>query len=100
LCLTALKIRDVRLDLLDVLAVDDDPSFYDRDLVLELVKLLMGFALPNDNVHAPNEKFHLPNFYKGIETSIWFLWEIFCKAKGQEHSPVLCSQTVESRQIN
>jgi len=27
-------------------------------------------------MHAPNEKFHLPNFYKGIETSIWFLSEI------------------------
>ena len=21
----------------------------------------------------PNEKFHLPNFYRGIATSIWFL---------------------------
>ena len=30
--------------------------------------VLMGFGLPDDNLHAPNEKFHLPNFYKGIET--------------------------------
>jgi acetylornithine deacetylase/succinyl-diaminopimelate desuccinylase-like protein len=29
--------------------------------------VLMGFGLPDDNLHAPNEKFHLPNFYKGIE---------------------------------
>jgi acetylornithine deacetylase/succinyl-diaminopimelate desuccinylase-like protein len=35
--------------------------------------VLMGFALPDDHIHAPNEKFHLPNFYKGIETSIWFM---------------------------
>ena len=30
--------------------------------------VLMGFGLPDDNLHAPNEKFHLPNFYRGIET--------------------------------
>ena len=30
--------------------------------------VLMGFGLPDDNLHAPNEKFHLPNFYTGIET--------------------------------
>ena len=29
--------------------------------------VLMGFGLPDDNIHAPNEKFHLPNFYHGIE---------------------------------
>ncbi len=34
---------------------------------------LMGFGLPDDRIHAPNEKFHLPNFYRGIETSIWYL---------------------------
>jgi hypothetical protein len=33
----------------------------------------MGFALPDDQLHAPNEKFHLPNFFQGIETSIWYL---------------------------
>jgi acetylornithine deacetylase/succinyl-diaminopimelate desuccinylase-like protein len=29
--------------------------------------VMMGFGLPDDNLHAPNEKFHLPNFYRGIE---------------------------------
>jgi hypothetical protein len=33
----------------------------------------MGFALPDDRMHAPNEKFHLPNLHKGIATSISFL---------------------------
>jgi acetylornithine deacetylase/succinyl-diaminopimelate desuccinylase-like protein len=37
--------------------------------------VLMGFALPDDRMHAPNEKFHLPNFDHGIATSIWFLAE-------------------------
>lgn len=41
--------------------------------VLGLPTVLMGFALPDDRMHAPNEKFHLPNFYRGIATSIWFL---------------------------
>jgi hypothetical protein len=35
--------------------------------------VLMGFALPGDQLHAPNESFHLSNFYRGIETSIWYL---------------------------
>ncbi|HEV2417832.1 MAG TPA: dipeptidase [Terriglobia bacterium] len=29
--------------------------------------VMMGFGLPDDNLHAPNEKFHLANFYHGIE---------------------------------
>ncbi len=38
--------------------------------------VLMGFALPDDRMHAPNEKFHLPNFYRGIATSICFLTQV------------------------
>lgn len=43
---------------------------------------LMGFALPDDRIHAPNEKFHLPNFYRGIATCIRFLAEV--GARGEE----------------
>jgi acetylornithine deacetylase/succinyl-diaminopimelate desuccinylase-like protein len=43
--------------------------------LLGIPTVLMGFALPDDRMHAPNEKFHLPNFYNGIATSIWFLNE-------------------------
>jgi acetylornithine deacetylase/succinyl-diaminopimelate desuccinylase-like protein len=35
--------------------------------------VLMGFALPDDRMHAPNERFRLSQFYNGIATSIWFL---------------------------
>ena len=38
--------------------------------------VLMGFALPDDRLHGPNEKFHLPNFFNGIATSIAFLDEV------------------------
>jgi len=41
--------------------------------VLGIETILMGFGLPDDRLHSPNEKFHLPNFYKGIETSIRFM---------------------------
>jgi acetylornithine deacetylase/succinyl-diaminopimelate desuccinylase-like protein len=38
--------------------------------------IMMGFSLPDDNLHAPNEKFHLPNFEHGIEAYIRFLYEL------------------------
>ena len=41
--------------------------------VLGIETILMGFGLPDDRLHSPNEKLHLPNFYKGIETLIHFL---------------------------
>jgi acetylornithine deacetylase/succinyl-diaminopimelate desuccinylase-like protein len=44
--------------------------------VLGIPTVLMGFALPDDRMHAPNEKFHLPNFFRGIATSIHFLAEV------------------------
>ncbi|WP_420631952.1 dipeptidase [Candidatus Leptofilum sp.] len=46
-------------------------SQFQSELGLETV--LMGFGLPGDQIHAPNERFYLPNFYRGIETSIHFL---------------------------
>jgi acetylornithine deacetylase/succinyl-diaminopimelate desuccinylase-like protein len=44
---------------------------FQRTLRVPIV--LMGFGLPGDGAHGPNEKFHLPNFFRGIETSIWFM---------------------------
>ncbi len=34
---------------------------------LSAPSVMMGFGLPDDNLHAPNEKFHLPNLFKGVE---------------------------------
>lgn len=44
--------------------------------ILGVETILMGFGLPGDNLHAPNERFYLPNFYQGIETSIHFLQKL------------------------
>jgi acetylornithine deacetylase/succinyl-diaminopimelate desuccinylase-like protein len=43
------------------------------DQYLGIPSVMMGFGLPDDNLHAPNEKFHLPNFYRGIETVARYL---------------------------
>lgn len=40
--------------------------------ILGLKTVLMGFGLDNDNIHSPNEKFDVANFYKGIETIPYF----------------------------
>jgi acetylornithine deacetylase/succinyl-diaminopimelate desuccinylase-like protein len=40
---------------------------------LKIPVVMMGFGLPDDNLHAPNEKFRLDNFYRGIDTSIYFM---------------------------
>lgn len=37
--------------------------------------ILLGFGLPDDDIHAPNEKISLPNFFRGIETIIQLLEE-------------------------
>ncbi len=43
------------------------------DEVLHAPVVLMGFGLPDDNLHAPNEKYSLDQFYKGIRTVASFL---------------------------
>jgi len=44
--------------------------------ILGIPTVLMGFALPDDGLHSPNEKFHLPTFFKAIATSMHFLNEV------------------------
>jgi acetylornithine deacetylase/succinyl-diaminopimelate desuccinylase-like protein len=44
--------------------------------VLTAPVVLMGFALPDDGMHAPNEKFHLPQLMRGIATVIAFFEEV------------------------
>lgn len=40
--------------------------------VLGIKTVFLGFGLDSDNLHSPNEKFDLFNFYKGIETIPYF----------------------------
>jgi acetylornithine deacetylase/succinyl-diaminopimelate desuccinylase-like protein len=48
------------------------PIVTDFQDVLKVPSVMMGFGLPDDNLHAPNEKFHIPNFYRGIESICLF----------------------------
>lgn len=50
------------------------------DHLLNAPVVMMGFGLPDDALHSPNEKFHLPNFYRGIETAIHY-FDIFSRQK-------------------
>lgn len=45
-------------------------ALFERTLGLKTV--LLGFGLDNDNIHSPNEKYDVANFYKGIETIPYF----------------------------
>lgn len=43
------------------------------DQVLKAPVVFLGAGLPDDNIHAPNEKFHLPYFYRDINQIVRFL---------------------------
>lgn len=45
-------------------------SILESELGVKIV--FMGFGLDSDNLHSPNEKYGLFNFYKGIETIPYF----------------------------
>jgi acetylornithine deacetylase/succinyl-diaminopimelate desuccinylase-like protein len=51
------------------------PIVGDFDRHLGVPSVMMGFGLPDDCIHAPNEKFHLKNFALGIESVVRFLEE-------------------------
>ncbi len=52
------------------------PIVTDFQDVLKLPSVMMGFGLPDDNLHAPNEKFHIPNFHRGIESLCLFFEKV------------------------
>ena len=43
---------------------------------LRIPTVMMGFALPDSNLHAPDENLHLPTFFRGIRTSLHFLQQL------------------------
>lgn len=56
--------------------------------LLKIPTVLMGFALADDAIHGPNEKFHLPNFFNGITTSVEFLSLFAREPRGQRGGAV------------
>ncbi|MCP9750206.1 dipeptidase [Ferruginibacter sp. HRS2-29] len=45
-------------------------ALFEKELGVKIV--FLGFGLDSDNLHSPNEKFNVENFYKGIETIPYF----------------------------
>jgi hypothetical protein len=45
-------------------------ALFEKELGVKIV--FMGFGLDSDNLHSPNEKYDIANFYKGIETIPYF----------------------------
>jgi acetylornithine deacetylase/succinyl-diaminopimelate desuccinylase-like protein len=52
------------------------PIVGDFERYLKIPTVMMGFGLPDDNLHAPNEKFHIANFHRGIASIIRFFEEV------------------------
>ena len=52
------------------------PIVGDFEHHLKIPTVMMGFGLPDDNLHAPNEKFNLSNFHRGVESVIGFLCRV------------------------
>jgi acetylornithine deacetylase/succinyl-diaminopimelate desuccinylase-like protein len=51
------------------------PIVGDFARALGIPTVMLGFGLPDDCLHSPNEKFRLENYYKGIATIAHFLEE-------------------------
>ena len=52
------------------------PVVGEMQKILGVESVLTGFGLPNDNVHAPNERLHLPTWYRGIEALAHFFYNL------------------------
>jgi acetylornithine deacetylase/succinyl-diaminopimelate desuccinylase-like protein len=44
--------------------------------ILGVDSIITGFGLPDDNIHSPNERVHLPSHQKGVEALIRFFLNV------------------------
>jgi acetylornithine deacetylase/succinyl-diaminopimelate desuccinylase-like protein len=52
------------------------PVVRDLQNILGIDSILTGFGLPDDNIHAPNEKLNLQTWHRGIDTLIHFFYNV------------------------
>lgn len=52
--------------------------------ILGVDSVLTGFSLPDDHVHGPNEKLHLPTWEKGIQALVHLLFNLGEGAEGRD----------------
>jgi acetylornithine deacetylase/succinyl-diaminopimelate desuccinylase-like protein len=52
------------------------PVVVDFQQILGVETVNTGFSMPDDNMHSPNEKLHLPTWYRGIDAFIHFYYNL------------------------
>jgi acetylornithine deacetylase/succinyl-diaminopimelate desuccinylase-like protein len=52
------------------------PVVLDFQRILGVETVNTGFSMPDDNMHSPNERLHLPTWYRGIDTFIHFYFNL------------------------
>jgi acetylornithine deacetylase/succinyl-diaminopimelate desuccinylase-like protein len=52
------------------------PVVQDFQQILHIETVNTGFSMADDNMHSPNEKLHLPTWYRGIEAFIHFYFNL------------------------
>lgn len=52
------------------------PVVTEMRAILGAPSVITGFGLPDDNIHAPNEKLNVANWYRGIEAVIHFIYNL------------------------
>jgi len=52
------------------------PVVSDFKNILDIETVNTGFGLPTDNMHGPNEKLHIPTWYKGIDALVNFFFNL------------------------
>jgi acetylornithine deacetylase/succinyl-diaminopimelate desuccinylase-like protein len=52
------------------------PVVSEMQQILGVDSVLSGFGLTDDNIHGPNEKLHIPTWYRGIDTLIHFIYNL------------------------
>jgi acetylornithine deacetylase/succinyl-diaminopimelate desuccinylase-like protein len=55
-------------------------ALFEKELGVKIV--FLGFGLDSDNLHSPNEKFNIENYYKGIQTIPHFHQHFAAMMKG------------------
>jgi acetylornithine deacetylase/succinyl-diaminopimelate desuccinylase-like protein len=63
--------------------------------ILGLETVLMGFSLPDDGIHGPNERLHLPTFLRAIRTCKEFYQELGRNGPARSPQPRVSSRTQE-----
>jgi len=58
------------------------PIIGELQQIMGMPTILVGFGLPDDNLHAPNEKLHLPTWRRGIDTLIHFFYNVIEAQQG------------------